>query len=158
MKTLILSVIFSLLSGIVALAQNLTSPEQDKEAVKAACYDYINAFYQADTTLAYRSVHPQVQKRGFWFNDKKNEYAKMGEMPFNRLIALAKVWNKDGKEANAQSPKKVEVFEVSDKTAVAKVIAVWGIDYMHLAKIDNKWYIMNVLWQSPPKFSNRYDN
>jgi hypothetical protein len=158
MKNIFLSAIFSLLSGHFALAQNLNSSEQDKKAVEAACYDYIHAFYQADTTLAYRSVHSQVQKRGFWFNDKKNEYAKMGEMPFNRLIALAKVWNKDGKEANAQTPKKVEVFEVSDKTAVAKVTAVWGIDYMHLAKIDNKWYIMNVLWQSPPKFSNRYDN
>jgi hypothetical protein len=138
-------------------AQNADS-QKDKEGVTAACMDYINAFYLADTTLAYRSVHPQVQKRGFWFNDKKGEYANMSEMPFQKLINLAKVWNKSGEEANSKSIKKVDVFEVSDKTAMAKVTAVWGIDYMHLAKIEGKWWIMNVLWQSPPKSSTRYNN
>jgi hypothetical protein len=24
--------------------------------------------------------------------------------------------------------------------------AYWGVDYMHLAKIDGEWKIVNVLW------------
>ena len=48
------------------------------------------------------------------------------------------------------TPKKITVFEVLDKIATAKVEAKWGIDYFHLAKINDKWMIVNVLWQDYP--------
>ncbi len=38
-----------------------------------------------------------------------------------------------------------------DQTASVKLIAEWGIDYMHLAKYDGRWKIVNVLWQSHPE-------
>ena len=46
---------------------------------------------------------------------------------------------------------RITVYDVLDQTATAKLVAEWGIDYMHLAKFDGKWMIVNVLWQSPPK-------
>ncbi len=48
------------------------------------------------------------------------------------------------------APKNVEVLDVLNQTASAKLTASWGIDYMHLAKYDGKWKIVQVLWQSPP--------
>jgi Putative lumazine-binding len=149
MKKLLL---LSLLLQIGAHVQGQNNHQDDIEGVKNACYDYIDTFYKVDTTLAYRSVHPSLQKRGFYFNPKDNAYTKQLEMPFPALIRLAKLWNKNGNEANEKSPREVVVFEVSDKTATAKVTAAWGIDYMHLIKENGKWYIVNVLWQSPPKF------
>ena len=131
-------------------AQNTSS---DIEGVRAACYDYINAFYKADTTLAYRSVHTSVRKTGFHFNEEKGNYSDQLEMPFDQLVNLAKRWNGTGKRADENTPKNVDIFEVSDKTAVAKVTAIWGIDYISLMKIEDKWMIVNVLWQSPPKFT-----
>ncbi|MBT8184191.1 MAG: nuclear transport factor 2 family protein [Eudoraea sp.] len=149
MKPLFLSVL--MLIGIqLGNAQN-TSLEID--GVKAACYDYINAFYQADTSFAYRSVHKSIRKIGFFFDSEKGNYSEQLEMPFNQLVSLAKRWNSTGTRADENTPKQVEIFEVSDKTAVAKVTAVWGIDYISLMKVDDKWMIVNVLWQSPPKFS-----
>ncbi|WP_343487160.1 nuclear transport factor 2 family protein [Allomuricauda sp. d1] len=141
---------FFLLVGTVAVAQNT---ETEIAEVKAACLDYINTFYEADTTLAYRSVHKSVRKTGFYFNDEKQSYSQQLEMPFDDLIALAKKWNADGSRTGPDSPKEITVFEVSDKTANAKVRAVWGIDYLSLMKENGKWMIVNVLWQSPPKFS-----
>lgn len=142
-----------LLLLLFAKAYAQDTQKEDIEAVKNACFDYIDAFYKADTTLAYRSIHQSLQKRGFYYNTKNTAYTKQLEMPFPALIKLAKNWNKDGKEANEKSPREVYVFEVSDKTATAKVTAVWGIDYIHLFKDNGKWYIVNVLWQSPPKFT-----
>ena len=50
------------------------------------------------------------------------------------------------------SIKQVAVLDVLDQTASAKVVAMWGIDYMHLAKYDGRWQIINILWQAhPPK-------
>lgn len=66
-------------------------------------------------------------------------------------MKLAAVWNKDGSLANAKSARTVQVFEVVDKTASAKVTAAWGIDYIHLVKENGTWFVMNVLWQSEPR-------
>ncbi len=142
------------LAGLLAAAffparAQQTSP--DEAAIKAACFDYIDAFYKADTTLAYRSIHPTLQKRGFAYDEKAGGYSKQLEMPFPALVKLAKTWNKDGKRTNAGSPRAAAVLDVADKTASAKVTAQWGIDYLHLVKENGQWYIINVLWQSPPR-------
>ena len=71
-------------------------------------------------------------------------------MTFNELVELTKNYNKKG-TIPKDAPKEVVVYEVSDQTASAKVTAVWGIDYLHLAKYEGKWKIINILWQSPPK-------
>ncbi|WP_266368342.1 nuclear transport factor 2 family protein [Tellurirhabdus rosea] len=148
MKTIVATAFLSALA-LTGYAQ--TASTDEVAGVRQACFNYIDAFYKADTTLAYASVHPTLQKRGFAFDEKTNAYSKQLEMPFPALVRLAKVWNRDGKRANAQSPRVVDVFEVADKTAMAKVTAVWGIDYLHLVREDGKWMIVNVLWQSPPK-------
>jgi len=149
MKPLFTIIAFAL--GIhLGIAQDTSA---DIEGVRSACYDYINAFYKADTSLAYRSVHSSVRKTGFHFNDEKGNYSDQLEMPFDQLVRLAKRWNGTGKQADENTPRLVEIFEVSDKTAAAKVTAIWGIDYISLMKIDDKWMIVNVLWQSPPKFT-----
>lgn len=69
-------------------------------------------------------------------------------MTFDQLVNLAATWNKEGKRDT--SVKEVAVLEVLDQTAVAKVTASWGIDYLLLAKYDGKWLIQQILWQSPP--------
>jgi len=50
-----------------------------------------------------------------------------------------------------ESPRKIEIYEVHDKTASAKLTAMWGINFMHLYKADGKWKIINIMWQSAPK-------
>ncbi|WP_017730859.1 nuclear transport factor 2 family protein [Nafulsella turpanensis] len=126
-----------------------TSPGTEHDLVKEAILDYVEGVYTMDTSRIYRSVHPSLVKRGSWFDRQKGEYVPLQEMTFQQLVNLTKHWNKDGKRANGESMRKIEVYDVQDKTATAKLTAVWGTDYFHLAKQDGKWYIMNVLWQSP---------
>ena len=135
---------------LAALTASAQSRADEEKAIAAACYDYIDAFYRADTTLAYRSVHPLLQKRGFAWSTKSGTYSKQLEMPFPALVKLARTWNASGRSANADSPREVKVLDVEDKTATAKVTAVWGIDYIHLVRENNRWMILNVLWQSLP--------
>ena len=53
------------------------------------------------------------------------------------------------------APKEVVIFDMTDQIATAKLTAWWGIDYMHLAKYDGKWKIVNVLWQTHPQKDDR---
>lgn len=129
----------------------LKKHKTDQELIKEAILDYVEGVYNVDTARIYRSVHPTLVKRGSWYDDKNKHYVPLQEMTFNQLVNLTKRWNKDGSRADANSIKDIVIYDVQDKTAAAKLTAVWGTDYFHLAKLDGKWYIMNVLWQSPPR-------
>lgn len=122
-------------------------PHPDEEGVKAAVADYVQGIYQVQPDRIQRSVHPDLWKRGFY---KREGEWHLAPMTYEQLHRLSAEWNKEGKRANDQSPQEIVVFDVLDKTASAKLTAEWGIDYFHLAKVDGKWQIMNVLWQSPP--------
>lgn len=118
----------------------------DQTQIKQVILNYVEAFYEADTTKAYASVAQDLAKRGYYTNNGQQKEAKMS---FEQLVALSKRW-KQTKTITADTPKKITVFEVLDKIATAKVEALWGIDYFHLAKVDGKWMIINVLWQDYP--------
>jgi hypothetical protein len=119
----------------------------DQEAVRQAALDYVEGIYEVKPERLQRSVHPTLVKRGFY---KKYAAAPYTEMPmtYEQLLKLAGSWNKDGKRDT--SIKEVAVLEVLDQTAVARVRANWGIDYMLLAKYDGQWKIVQILWQSHP--------
>ena len=127
---------------------NTSEMSADEQAVHAAILDYVEGIYSVDSTRIERSVHPDLRKRGYWFSKKDSEYKNNLDMTFDELVHLSATWNKSGKRANENSVKKIEIYEVTDKTASAKLTAAWGMDYFHLAKLNGRWYIMNVLWQS----------
>jgi hypothetical protein len=138
-------VIVILAFGVTAFAQS----DEDRNAVKQACLDYVEAIYEVNPSKAERSVHPNLVKRGFFIKKNETAYAPHS-MTFTELVELAKNYNKKG-QLPKDAVKEVVVFDVSDQTASAKVTAVWGIDYLHLAKYEGKWKIINILWQTPPK-------
>ena len=143
-KTIILFLSILAFSFAVSAQTN-----EDKEAVKWAALDYIEAVYDVNPAKVERSVHPDLAKRGFFI--KKGEIAYTpNAMTFAQLVELAKNYNKNGRVPK-DAPKEVVIYEVSDQTASAKVTASWGIDYLHLAKYDGNWKIINILWQTPPK-------
>ena len=142
-----------LLTLVCVMQLSAQDKEQALKDVTQAAYNYIDTFYKADTTLAYKSVHENLRKVGWWFNKKKEAYSDKSEMTFESLISLAKRWNAKGDRTNADSPREVKVLEISDKIAVVKVTAEWGIDYLNMVKTDEGWKSINIVWQSPPKFS-----
>lgn len=127
---------------------SMAQSKEDRKAVEKAILNYVEAFYEADTTKAYESVAPFLAKRGYFTG--KNGEARQATMSFEQLVAMAKRW-KQSQNITAASPKKITIYEVLDKTASAKLEALWGIDYFHLAKLNGKWMIVNVLWQNAPK-------
>jgi hypothetical protein len=139
-----------LLASAFALTPLLASDmAAEKEAVRRAALDYLDALYKVKPELIERSVHPKLNKLGFYRKDTTVPYREMG-MTYDQLLALAGKWNKDGKNVGPKSPYEAIVLDVSDQTAAAKVKAEWGFDYLLLAKYEGKWKIIQILWQSDP--------
>jgi len=146
LRLLALAALALLSTGAPATAQSAA----DRDAVRQAALDYVEGIYTVDTSRIERSVSRNLTKRGFWREPNDAAYRPETVMTFDQLMKLTAAWNKDGKRDT--SIKEVTVLDVLDQTASAKVVAMWGIDYMHLAKYDGRWQIINIVWQAhPPK-------
>ena len=122
----------------------------DSAGVRAAVLDYVEAIYRVDTARIVRSVRPEMAKRGYYIPRNQTAYAN-SPMTYAQLIEVAKTFNAKGNVNAETAAKDVVILDIMDQTASIKLVASWGVDYMHLAKYDGRWMIVNVLWQTPPK-------
>lgn len=123
---------------------------QDKAGVEKACLNYIEGFYEGDTSKLVAALKPSLYKFGYWKNKDTGKYDPDGQMTYQQAIDYAKNVMAKKNFAKADAPKKVEVLDIMNTIAAAKVTAWWGVDYILLAKQNGKWMIDQVLWEGPP--------
>lgn len=125
------------------------SSAQDKAGIEKACLNYLEGFYEGDTTKLADALKPSLYKYGYWKNKNTGNYDPDGQMTYQQAINYAKNVMAKKNFAKADAPKKVQVLDVMNTIAAAKVTAWWGVDYILLAKQNGKWMIDQVLWEGP---------
>lgn len=121
----------------------------DREAVRQAVLDYVEGFYEGDTTRLARSVWPEVRKFGFHRARPDTAYRGMAMAFPQGFMGYAEGVRSGRRVTPPGAPREIEIFDVQDQTASAKLTAFWGTDYLLLAKLDGRWMITHVLWQGP---------
>lgn len=142
---LTLSLLISLLFAPAIYAQS----EIDKKGVERACLDYLEGFYEGDTVKIKNSIKPTLYKFGYWKKKGATNYESDGQMTYAEAVAFARNVLEKKHFAKADAPKKVEVLDIGNYIASAKVTAWWGIDYILLSRNDDRWMIEQVLWEGP---------
>jgi putative lumazine-binding protein len=135
-----------LLSGGIQAA---AAGESDREAVRRTALAYAEAFYEADPARIEKYVHPEVANRGFVLAAEGG--FREVRMDFAGLKQNAASINKKGNVFPKSPIKEVVVYDVLDSIATVKVLAEWGVDYLHLAKYGGQWKVLHVLWQAYPE-------
>lgn len=138
--------LFTLFSLFVTLNMYAQS---DKEKVERACFNYLEGFYEGDTTKLISSLKPTLYKIGYWKKKDENIYDPSGQMTYRQALDYAKRILDKKNFAKPDAPKKVEILDIMETTAAAKVTAWWGYDYILLAKQNGVWMIEEVLWEGP---------
>ncbi|MEO5816204.1 MAG: nuclear transport factor 2 family protein [Gemmatimonadaceae bacterium] len=144
------AVLLAIVLALTAIARRTTTAQgtADRAGITRAALDYVEGFYEGDTAKLVRSIRPDVYKYGFDWLEADKRYA--GEqMKWDEILGYARRFREKGRTTPATAPKKVDLLDVMDQTASAKVTAWWGTDYLLLARYDGKWMITHVLWQSP---------
>ena len=101
----------------------LLCAQTEEEKVEAAVRNYVEAFYDADTNKIHQSIAKDVVKYGYAIPKNKTEYERYPDS-FEEMIHSIIKYGK----FPTQTPKIIEVFDVLDQTASAKLTAGWGID------------------------------
>lgn len=149
MSVLVLPMVVWIGSYFVPAEFSRNSYFKDAAEIENAIYNYADAFYEADPQKIHRSSHPTLMKRGSRYNVEKGCYEQVEEIGFNQLVEQAESSTIGSKVPDSEILKNVVVYDVQDFSATARLTSAWGVEYFHLSKINGKWYIMNVLWQSP---------
>jgi len=114
-------------------------------AIRQTALDYIEGFYEGDASRMERSLHPELAKR-ITHPDSGTGRSHLAEMSALTLTQFTR------DKANRPTPKAeqikdVTVLDVFQNAASAKVVASTWIDYLHLSKFNERWVIVNVLWE-----------
>jgi len=121
----------------------------DSAAIRATALDYIDGWYAADAARMERALHPELAKRNV-YNDANGR---------SRLIQMSAMSLVNGTRSGggsdipaAQRTDSVRILDIYGNAASVRVRAATWIDYMHMAKYNGQWRILNVLWENdPPK-------
>jgi hypothetical protein len=122
----------------------------DSAAIRRAALDYVEGFYEGDSTKHVRSIRPDVFKYGFWLPRDSTRY-RGEQMPWSEFLTYTRRMRARNATTPATAPKEISLLDVQDQTAAAKVTAFWGTDYLLMGKFDGRWMVSSVLWQSKPR-------
>jgi hypothetical protein len=118
------------------------------KAIRKTVLNYLEAWYQGDPDRGVESLHPDLAKRIV------RAHPESGPDTLENMSAarLAKRWGSgDGKATPPENQKKeVTILDVYGHMASVKLEAATWVDYMHLAKFNDRWVIINVLWELKP--------
>lgn len=122
--------------------------DEDKAAITATALDYIEGWYTGDAERMERALHPDLAKRIVRTNDKGQ--SALGQM--SALTLVQAVRGGSGKNTPKEKQQKdVTILDVFGNTASVKLVAADWVDYLHIAKYNGRWVIINVLWEMKPK-------
>jgi hypothetical protein len=111
----------------------------DSAAIRAAALDYIEGWYQADSHRMASSLHPDLVKR--IVERTPQGASRLDHMTASELIRMT------ARKSPGTGRADVRILDIFGHTASVRVDADSWIDYMHLARWDGTWRIVNVLWE-----------
>jgi hypothetical protein len=138
-----LAAMFVLAFAIAGVAQT----DADREAIKRTALNYAEGWYEGDAAKMESALSPDLAKRIVRTNSQ-------GQSGLGQMTALSLVQGTrqgSGKQTpKDQQQKDVTILDVFGSAATVKLEMHDWVDYMHIGKMNGKWTIINVLWETKP--------
>jgi hypothetical protein len=137
------------------MAQNMAtaSQEQVDAEIRQTALDYIEGWYDGDPDRMERTLHPDLAKRIVIPNPDGNG-DRLDQMSAMTLIRMTRHEPRPAHERRSE----ITILHRYVNTASVRVDASTWIDYMHLAKWNGRWAIVNVLWANRTGATGDVDN
>ncbi len=120
----------------------------DSAAIRATALDYVEGWYEGNAERMTRAVHPELVKR-IVSRDTVSGRAWISNQGAGNLAANTA--RGGGKSTPIDRRRKdVQILDIYANVASVRATMSGWIDYMHMAKIDGRWWIVNVLWENHP--------
>ena len=125
------------------------APLSDEAAIRQTALDYMEGWYSGDAARMERALHPDLAKR-IVITDPKTGESRLMQMSAMGLVQSTRAGY--GKHTPPEKQQKdVVILDRFENAASVKGVMSGWIDYMHMAKWNGRWVIVNVLWERKPQ-------
>jgi hypothetical protein len=122
---------------------------KEEAAIRATALDYVEGWYTGDAARMERALHPELAKR-IVNTSPQNQRSSLGQQSAMTLVQSTR--NGGGKDTPPeQMQKDVVILDIFQNAASVRATMSGWIDYMHMAKWNGRWVIVNVLWEQKPQ-------
>ena len=121
------------------------SPD-DVMAITATARDYIEGWLDGDEARMRRCLHPDLVKRTI-YRDPATDDWRLGD-PADAETMVG--WTRAGEGRTAVAEERtfeITIDDVFRHIATVRVLSTPYMDYLHIAKLGDRWLIVNALWE-----------
>jgi hypothetical protein len=142
-RSLLLSL--TLIAASLAFAEPLAAQAAaDSAAIRAVALDYAEGWYTGDTVRMARALHPKLAKRIVM--TRPGAESRLGDMTAEQLV------HGTGQGGGSRTPASnrqadVQILDIFQNAASVRLTMHDWIDYMHVARWNGRWVVINVLWE-----------
>ena len=138
--------VLAVLLGVVAVPV-VAQSAADSAAIRETALNYVEGWYTGDAARMERALHPDLAKR---IVRQGPQGSRLNSMTAAELVEGTR--RGGGKETPAaQQQKDVVILDVFQNAASVRATMSGWVDYMHMAKWNGEWRIVNVLWELKPR-------
>lgn len=120
----------------------------DSAAVRQTALDYIEGWYTGNATRMTRAVHPELVKRIVVLDSTGARW--LANMGASSLVFATGA----GRGTDVPPERRrhdITILDLYGDMASVRVTSAKFVDYMHIARFEQGWRIVNVLWDFQPE-------
>jgi len=124
---------------------NTQTKSLDIKAIHEAVEDYYGGWYSADPERMKRCLHPDLAKRAVKVDEAGKEYLRH----LTKDVMVNATKDRGGSDAPTEKQTwTITLLDYYEEIATVKVASGEYMEYIHLARQDGQWLIVNVLYTS----------
>jgi hypothetical protein len=135
-----------LLLGVMIAAPVAAQSAADSAAIRTTALDYAHGWYTGDAARMQGALHPDLIKRIVRNNGGSFTLAQMNAVQLTHATRSGGGRNTPANDRQAD----VRILDIFGNTASVRLTMNGWIDYMHMARWQDRWVIVNVLWEMKP--------
>jgi hypothetical protein len=114
--------------------------DEDRSAIKRCATDYIESWLDGDGERMRGCLHPALAKRAVYRD--LSGVLQVDESPAEQMVELAAA----GRGTKYGRNYEIVIEDAFRTIASVKVTSEPYVDYLHVARFDGRWLIVNALW------------
>lgn len=122
---------------------DFTATREDLDAITRASADYIEGWYTGDGERMRRCLHPELAKRTV-VEDPPGTWC-VRHLTASAMVAATKKGN-GTRIPETERTHQITVLDVFGNIACVKVVPQPFVDFLHLARVEDRWLTVNVLY------------
>lgn len=139
---------FSLLFLVALAISGFGQTDADRDAIRRTALNYAEGWYEGNAEKMESSLSPDLAKRRVVTNEQAK--SRVDQMTAMTLVQATRGGYGKGTPKDEQQ-KDVAILDIYGGAATVKLEMRDWIDYLHVGKINGKWQIVNVLWETKPR-------